>query len=61
MRRDKLKKTFGWKPVWNIETAVEKTVEFSKLLKEDHTTADKVISCMNSQIKDYIKTSNQCK
>ena len=58
---DKLKKTFGWKPVWNIETAVEKTVEFSKLLKEDHTTADKVISCMNSQIKDYIKTSNQCK
>lgn len=54
---DKLKKTFGWKPVWNIETAVEKTVEFSKLLKENHTTADKVVDCMNSQIRDYIKTA----
>ncbi|MEE0859063.1 MAG: CDP-glucose 4,6-dehydratase [Acutalibacteraceae bacterium] len=26
----KLKWTFGWKPVWNIEKAVEKTVEWSK-------------------------------
>lgn len=31
---DKLKRTFGWKPQWNIDTAVAKTVEFSKLLKE---------------------------
>ena len=54
---DKLKKTFGWKPVWNIRTAVGKTVEFSKLLKEKHTTADKAADCMNSQIKDYIGTA----
>lgn len=26
----KLKKTFGWKPVWNIDKAIEKTVEFSR-------------------------------
>lgn len=31
---DKLKCTFGWKPQWNIETAVAKTVEFSRLLTE---------------------------
>ena len=29
---DKLKDTFSWKPVWNIRTAVQKTVEFSMLL-----------------------------
>lgn len=27
---DKLKRTFGWKPVWGIKTAVEKTVDWSK-------------------------------
>ncbi len=27
----KLKKTFGWQPVWNIKSAVEKTVEFAKI------------------------------
>lgn len=26
----KLKRTFGWQPVWNIDRAIEKTVEFSK-------------------------------
>lgn len=26
---NKLKDTFGWKPVWNIDKAIEKTVEFS--------------------------------
>lgn len=30
---DKLKDTFSWKPVWNIRTAVQKTVEFSMLLE----------------------------
>jgi len=27
----KIKKVLGWKPRWNIETAVEKTVEWSKM------------------------------
>lgn len=26
----KLKKTFGWKPCWNVEKAIEKTVKWSK-------------------------------
>ncbi len=26
----KLKAVFGWKPVWDVRTAVEKTVEWSK-------------------------------
>lgn len=25
----KLKNTFGWKPVWNVETTMEKIVEWS--------------------------------
>lgn len=29
---DKLKRTFGWEPKWNIEQAITKTVEFSRLL-----------------------------
>lgn len=52
---DKLKNTFGWKPVWNIRTAVQKTVEFSKLFEEDYTTATMVVNCMNNQIEDYIR------
>lgn len=34
---DKLKDTFSWKPVWNIHKAVEKTVEFSRLLEAGGT------------------------
>ena len=41
----KIKNTFGWEPVWNIEKAVEKTVEFTK-------AKDKV-KCMEEQIKEF--------
>ena len=30
---DKLKKTFNWQPKWSIETAIDKVVEFSRLLE----------------------------
>lgn len=30
----KLKSTFGWKPTWNLDTAVEKVVEWSKCWME---------------------------
>ncbi|MBQ7152328.1 MAG: CDP-glucose 4,6-dehydratase [Clostridia bacterium] len=30
LNNEKLKKTFGWKPVWDAENAVLKTVEFEK-------------------------------
>lgn len=47
----KLKSTFGWKPRWNIETAIDKVVEWSKcwLREED------VRLCMDRQINDFFK------
>lgn len=42
----KIKKTFGWKPTWNIEKAIEKTVEFAKSGEKK--------SCMEKQIKEFI-------
>jgi len=51
----KLKTTFGWKPRWDVETAVEKTVEWAKLYVKGENVAD----CMDNQIKAYfsIETS----
>lgn len=55
---DKLKRTFGWKPQWNIETAVAMTVEFSKLIKRYEKDKDEletaIIECMDRQIKEYM-------
>ena len=46
---DKLKDTFSWKPVWNIRTAVQKTVEFSMLLD---STLLEGMHCGSSKIAD---------
>ena len=45
----KIKKTFGWKPVWHINEAVKKTVEWSEvwILEKD------VDKCMKEQIRAY--------
>ncbi len=45
----KLKKTFNWKPVWNVETAVQKTVEWYKIW---HLGGD-ADRCMTEQVKDF--------
>ena len=47
----KIKRTFGWKPRWNVETAMEKIVEWTGVYfrKED------VASCMERQIRDFLK------
>ncbi|MCM1259307.1 MAG: CDP-glucose 4,6-dehydratase [Roseburia sp.] len=42
----KLKKTFGWKPEWDINTAVEKTVEFSAV----YLRGEDVEECMERQM-----------
>ncbi len=42
----KLKETFGWKPHWNLETAVEMTVEWSKCWANNGD----VRACMDKQI-----------
>ena len=47
----KIKKVLGWKPKWNVNTAIEKTVEWTKAWKENNNMSD----IMNSQIKEYIK------
>lgn len=43
----KMKKTFNWEPQWNIEKAVEKTVEFAK-------QKENVAEIMEKQIESYI-------
>jgi len=42
----KIKKTFGWSPRWNVETAVEKTVEWTKCWYN----GEDVRTCMDRQI-----------
>jgi CDP-glucose 4,6-dehydratase len=44
----KSKAVLGWKPRWDIRTAVEKTVEFAKL----NTDGERRI-CVDSQIEEY--------
>lgn len=46
----KLKSVFGWSPRWNLEKAVEKTVEWTKCWnsKED------ILACMDRQIREYL-------
>lgn len=46
----KLKTTFGWKPRWNFDMAMEKTVEWSKV----YVSGGDVVACMDKQIKEYI-------
>lgn len=47
----KLKATFGWKPRWNLDTAIEKVVEWSKcwINKQD------VRACMDKQIEEFLQ------
>lgn len=46
----KLKTTFGWRPRWNIEAAMDKVVEWSKLW----IAGENVLDCMNNQIESFI-------
>lgn len=47
----KMKSVFGWKPRWDLDTAVQKTVEWTKWW---HNGND-VRSCMNAQIQQFLK------
>lgn len=46
----KLKNTFGWKPRWNVETAMEKIVEWSIAYREGRNISD----CMKRQIEEFM-------
>lgn len=45
----KLKSTFGWKPRWNVETTMEKIVEWSVA----YFNGENVSECMAKQIKEF--------
>lgn len=47
----KLKTTFGWKPHWNLETAIEKVVEWSKVWQ----AGEDVRPVMDKQIEEFLK------
>lgn len=46
----KLKTMFGWKPHWNLETAIEMVVEWSKCWLEGRD----VRSCMDKEIENFL-------
>ena len=46
----KLKTTFGWKPRWNLETAIEKVVEWSKVW----IAGKDIAACMDKQIEEFL-------
>ena len=46
----KLKNTFGWRPRWDLETAIEKVVEWSKALVENKNLR----LIMDRQISDFL-------
>lgn len=48
----KLKATFGWQPRWNLETAVEKVVEWSKCWQSNGD----VDALMDKQIDEFLNT-----
>ncbi len=47
----KLKTTFGWKPRWNLDTAIEKVVEWSKFWKQGQD----VRKVMDKQITEFLQ------
>ena len=46
----KLKSTFDWKPRWNLDTAIEKVVEWNKCW----ITGGNIRECMDKQIKEFL-------
>ncbi len=46
----KLKTTFDWTPKWDLETAIEKTVEWSKC----YITEGDIRTCMDKQIEEFL-------
>ncbi|MDR3000507.1 MAG: CDP-glucose 4,6-dehydratase [Fibromonadaceae bacterium] len=47
----KAKTVLDWKPLWNIKTAVEKTVEFAKT-----ETDEEKAKCIEKQVEEYFST-----
>jgi CDP-glucose 4,6-dehydratase len=50
----KVNNIFNWKPKWNIEEAVKKTIEWTKIYCEDGSVKN-LNKCMDKQIINYFK------
>lgn len=46
---NKIKKTFNWEPIWGIEKAIEKTVEWINI----YLNKGDIINCVNNQIDEF--------
>lgn len=46
----KLKTTFGWKPRWNIETTMEKIIDWSVT----YLSGEDAVGCMKNQIEEFL-------
>lgn len=51
----KIKSVFGWSPTWNIESAIEKSVEWYKIYRDDGD----VVECMTRQIKNFLEDKRE--
>lgn len=47
----KLKETFGWRPTWNLDRAIQKTVEWSKCW----SSGGDICTIMDNQIDEFIE------
>ena len=47
----KIKAVFNWSPRWNIKIAVEKTVEWTKLYRQN----ENIVECMENQIENFLE------
>lgn len=46
----KAKNIFGWRPHWNVETTIEKIIEWHRI----YLAGEDVSACMNRQIEEFI-------
>ena len=49
LNSSKIKKVFNWKAKWNVNTAVEKTVEWAKCYRDNND----LILCTDKQIEEF--------
>ena len=53
----KIKSVFDWRPRWNIETAIKKSVEWYKIYRD----GGDVSACMTRQIKNFMEDGHESK
>lgn len=51
----KLKRAFGWRPVWNVKTAVQKSVEWY----QEYARTGDGSACMERQIEEFLQTEKE--